>query len=222
MPTSAVQSQPPAASLDLARFADTPLVAEPFAHLVVPGFLRAAALDAITRDFPKIDRGGSFPASSLACGPAIRDLIAELQGPAVTQAFEEKFGLKLTGHPTMVTLRGQSRAKDGRIHRDSDSKLLTALIYLNRDWDAEGGRLRLLHGPGDIESYAAEVPPDKGTLIAFRCSENAYHGHKPHVGPRRSLQLNWVTDGGVVKRELMRHGLSALFKKANPFSPGQA
>ena len=121
----------------------------------------------------------------------------------------------------MVTLRGQSRAKDGRIHRDSDSKLLTALIYLNREWDADGGRLRLLRKPDDIEAYAAEVPPDQGTLIAFRCSENAYHGHKPHIGPRRSLQLNWVTNDSVVKRELSRHGLSAFFKRIIRFRSGK-
>ena len=112
-----------------------------------------------------------------------------------------------------VTLRGQSREKDGAIHTDSKTKLVTALIYLNSEWESDGGRLRMLNGPGDIEDYVAEVPPEAGTLVAFRCAENAWHGHKPFVGQRRSIQLNWLTDGGVLKRELRRHAFSAWTKK---------
>ena len=117
----------------------------------------------------------------------------------------------------MVTLRGRSRAKDGRIHTDSSSKIITALIYMNANWESDSGRLRLLRGPDDIEDYLAEIPPQRGTLLAFRCSENAYHGHKPFVGERRSVQLNWLTDEAVLKRELSRHGFSALIKKLSPF-----
>ena len=113
----------------------------------------------------------------------------------------------------MVTLRGQSRAKDGRIHSDSSSKLITALIYTSPGWTAAGGRLRLLRGPDNIEDYVVEVAPERGTLLAFRCVPHAYHGHKPFVGLRRSIQVNWVTDAAVLKRELKRHGLSAWTKR---------
>src|SRR3546814_12050926 len=99
----------------------------------------------------------------------------------------------------MVTLRGQSRAKDGAIHTDSKTKLVTALIYLNSAWESDGGRLRMLNGPDDLEDYAAEVPPEAGTLVAFRCTPDAWHGHKPFVGPRRSIQLNWLTEEAVLK-----------------------
>jgi len=110
-------------------------------------------------------------------------------------------------------LRGQSRAKDGRIHTDSRTKLITALIYLNDGWDSQGGRLRLLRGPDDISDYALEVPPERGTLLAFRCTDNAYHGHTPYIGRRLSVQLNWLTDAGVLKRELARHSVSAWSKR---------
>ncbi len=203
----------PGSALDLAALAATPLCRDPFDHVVVPGFLKPAVLPAIERDFPRIREGGSFPADGLACGPAFRALLAELQGAEVAAAFGTKFGLELGRRPTMVTLRGRARAKDGRIHTDSASKLVTALIYLNSGWEAEGGRLRLLRGPDDLDDYAAEVPPDAGTLLAFRCTANAYHGHKPFVGERRSIQLNWVTDASVVRRELRRHGLSAWSKR---------
>lgn len=199
--------------LNLRAFAATPLQRDPFDYVMLPGFLRTERLSEIARDFPAINDGGSFPADSLKCGPAFLQLLEELQGPDVSTAFGEKFGLDLTGRPTMVTLRGQSRAKDGRVHTDSESKLITALIYLNSGWDADGGRLRLLRDPDNLDDYAAEVPPDAGTLLAFRCSASAYHGHKPFIGQRRSIQLNWMTDGKVLRRELRRHGLSAWTKK---------
>ncbi len=204
---------PGASCLDLERLADTPLARDPFDHAIVPGFLRAEAIAAIDADFPKIDEGGSYPAESLPCGPGFATLLAELEGEPLRRTIEAKFNLDLGGRPTMVTLRGQSRGKDGRIHTDSASKLITALIYMNPDWEADGGRLRLLRGPDDIEDYAAEVPPARGTLLVFRCTPNAYHGHKPVVGARRSIQLNWMTSAAVMKRELARHGLSAWTKR---------
>ena len=39
----------------------------------------------------------------------------------------------------------------------------------------------------------AEVPPLAGTLLAFRRSENSWHGHKPFDGLRRAIMLNWMT-----------------------------
>lgn len=213
MPSLAADIAPRSPRLDLERFEATPLQQAPFPFLIVPGFLRREALPAVEHDFPAIDSGGSFPAPSVECGPAFTALLDELQAPAVTAAFENKFAIELSGRPTMVTLRGQSRAKDGAIHTDSRTKLVTALIYLNSAWESEGGRLRMLNGPDDIEDYAAEVPPDGGTLVAFRCAENAWHGHKPFVGQRHSIQLNWLTDESVLKRELRRHAFSAWTKK---------
>lgn len=212
MPSLAAETAPRSARLDLERFEATDLQRAPFDFLIVPGFLRRDALPAVERDFPAIDRGGSFPSSSVRCGPAFTALLEELQGAAVTETFARKFAIDLAGRPTMVTLRGQSREKDGGIHTDSKTKLVTALIYLNGAWESDGGRLRMLNGPDDIEDYAAEVPPEAGTLVAFRCAENAWHGHKPFVGQRRSIQLNWLTDASVKQRELRRHAFSAWTK----------
>lgn len=204
---------PAPSCLDLDRFAATPLARDPFDHIVVPGFLREDARAALATAFPRIDDGGSHPASARGGDPRFAALLAELQGPDVARAFAEKFGIDLGGRPTMVTLRGRSRAKDGRIHTDSASKLLTALIYMNPGWTDEGGRIRLLRNGENLEDYAVEVAPELGTLLAFRCTPNAFHGHRPFVGVRRSIQLNWVTDESVVRRELRRHGLSAWTKR---------
>jgi hypothetical protein len=209
----AADTAPRSPRLDLEGFEATAVQRAPFDFLIVPGLLKRDALGEIERDCPAIASGGSFPSTSLSCGPAFDALLEELQGPTVTRSFAAKFGIDLSGRPTMVTLRGQSRAKDGAIHTDSKTKLVTALIYLNAAWESDGGRLRMLNGPEDLEDYAAEVPPEAGTLVAFRCASNAFHGHKPFVGQRRSIQLNWLTDQGVLQRELKRHGFSAWTKK---------
>ena len=137
------------------------------------------------------------------------------------RAFAAKFDIDLEGRPVMITVRGHTRAKDGRIHTDSKSKLLTALIYFNDDWNAEGGRLRLLRSSSDLEDYAAEVPPDKGTLLAFRCTENAWHGHKPFVGQRRAIQLNWVNSRLMCWFEQGRHWQAAVTKPIKLFLTGK-
>lgn len=213
MQPRAVQEAPKVSSLDLERFAETPLEREPFDHLIVPGFLRVEARAALDAAFPTIAQGGSFAAAALDCDPVFAAFLDDLQAPELTRAVAAKFDIDLSGRPIMITLRGQSRAKDGRIHSDSISKLITALIYMNPGWSAEGGRLRLLRGPDDIEDFAVEVAPEAGTLVAFRCGAAAWHGHTPFVGPRRCVQLNWVSDETVLRRELGRHALSAAVKK---------
>jgi hypothetical protein len=204
--------------LDIERFNTTPLVTEPFPHLIVPGFLRGDALPVIAEAYPKITRPGSFPTSEVAIGAVFARLLDELQGPEFQSAVAEKFAIDLAGYPTMVTVRGRARAKDGQIHTDSKTKLITVLIYMNGRWEAPGGRLRLLRSPDSIEHVITEVPPDEGTLLAFRVTENSWHGHEPFVGERRVIQLNWVTGAEVVQQEQRRHRLTARLKKLLPFA----
>ncbi len=203
--------------LDLDRLRAAPLVRDPFDFVVVEEFVRREAWARLLADFPEIRTHGSFPADSVAGGPAFAGLVSALTGPALRGAIEEKFGIDLGSRPTLVTVRGWSDGKDGRIHTDSATKLITLLLYMNPVWDRAEGRLRLLRGPGNLEDYAAEVAPLAGTMLAFRPSERSFHGHHAHVGERRSLQLNWVTDSSVVRRELGRHRWSARLKALNPF-----
>ncbi len=201
--------------LDLAALAAAPLAREPYEHVIVPGFVCAPALAAANEDFPEIGGPGSFPVATLAPGPGFDALLAALEGPGFEAAMAEKFGLPLAELPTIVTLRGRCREKDGAVHTDTESKVITVLVYLNQDWSADGGRLRVLRGP-DLEDWAAEVPPNAGTLLAFRRSARSWHGHEPFAGERRVLQMNWVTEQKWVDRELKRHRLSARFKRLIP------
>ncbi|MGA7710858.1 MAG: 2OG-Fe(II) oxygenase [Rhizomicrobium sp.] len=199
--------------IDIEAFRKTALTREPFPYAMVPGFVKSGAVQAIEADFPKVELPGSFPLPTLKYGPAFRDFMAAIQGSAFRDAVAEKFRIDLSTRPTMVTVRGMSKSSDGQIHTDSRTKLITVLIYMNGKWEFPGGRLRLLRSPGDLNDVIAEVPPDEGTLLVFRNDSNAWHGFEGFTGPRRVIQLNWVTDGGVVWREQTRHKVSAFFKR---------
>ena len=203
--------------LNIDRLRASPLHRDPFDFVVVEDFLMQDSLPALIGAFPAITGHGSYPLSTLGCAPLFAQLAAELEGGEMRAAIADKFAINLAGRPTMITMRGHSDGKDGGIHTDSASKLITVLIYMNREWSAVAGRLRLLRGPVDLGDYAAEVSPLAGTMVAFRRSECSFHGHVAHVGLRRSIQLNWVTDAGVVRRELGRHVWSARLKALNPF-----
>ena len=130
--------------LDLQTLKDTPLTREPFEFVIVNNFIREQALADLMADFPDPGKPGSVPLPQVRGGAAFRQFVQDLEGPDFRAAVEEKFDIDLSGRPTMMTVRGQCRETDGKIHTDSKTKLITVLIYMNPPWDSEGGRLRLL------------------------------------------------------------------------------
>ena len=51
------------------------------------------------------------------------------------------------------------------------------------------------------------------TLLAFPNGPTCWHGHPPFVGPRTSMQLNYMTTDAAARSELRRHRLSAFLKR---------
>jgi SM-20-related protein len=199
--------------LDLESFRSVPLTREPFQYLIVPGFVRAEVRAKINADYPKISERGSFPVAQLSYGQAFAEFLDELESDEFRGAFEEKFGLDLTGRPTTTTVRGQCSPKDGQIHTDSKGKIITVLIYMNPGWEEPGGRLRLLNSGTDLDDMIVEIPPAEGTLLAFKRADNSWHGHKPFAGERRVIQFNWVMSEGDRRIAMLRHHVSAPFKR---------
>ncbi len=198
--------------LNLTALEQAPVQTTPFPFVVVPNFIEDEGLEEIEKDYPRIEKPGSFPLESLRFGPGFSKFMQQLRQPGLRDAMGRKLGIDLSGRPATITVRGQAREKDGQIHLDSRSKLVTVLIYMNGRWEADGGRLRLLHSPDNLEDVVMEVPPARGTLLAFLNTKNAWHGHKSFTGERRVIQLNWVRDHFVVWREKTRHNLSAFLK----------
>jgi hypothetical protein len=198
---------------DFAALERTPLERDPFDFVVVPDFLRSENFPAVLADYPRVPGPGSHPPAALEIQGHFRALIDELRGPEFQAAIERKFDIDLAGRPTMYTVRGYVRERDGAIHTDSKTKIITVLLYMNERWQEDAGRLRLLRGPDNLDDYVAEVPPYGGTLLAFRRADNSWHGHKSTSGPRRAIQLNWVTSQAVVDAEQNRHGFATRLKR---------
>jgi len=202
--------------LDYARLTGTPVATNPFPHVLVPGFVPPSSLEAVLADLPSLAKRGSFPIDSVRLGPYAAALMEAMEGPLLRAAIERLFGLDLTGSPTMVTLRGWTSERDGRIHCDSLAKRVTVLLYLNREteaWKRQEGCLRLLRGPDDLENFAVEVPPVNGTLLVFPNGPTTWHGHRRFVGQRYSVQLNYMTTDDKARSELRRHRISAFVKR---------
>ena len=203
--------------------ARTRLEKEPFDYVIVPNCMPADALKKVGADFPAVPGPGSHPPDVLQIKGHFAALLQELESVQFREAVEQKFGIDLAQRPTMCTVRGFLQKKDGSIHTDSKTKIITVLLYLNETWDNAGGRLRLLRNGTDLEDYVAEVPPTDGTLLIFRRSDNSWHGHKPYEGPRRAIQFNWVTSNNVVRKEQARHRFSTRLKRLRRlFSPTRA
>lgn len=199
--------------LNVDLFRHTALTTEPFPYIIVPGFINKNELANIHADYPAVPGPGSYPLDLFQYGNSFKELITELESEEFRCAIAEKFNMDLDNRPTLITVRGQSQERDGQIHTDTKTKIITVLLYMNPSWEKPGGQLRLLKNGQNIDDVITEIPPVEGTLLVFKVSPNSWHGHKPFVGDRRVIQLNYVLDEGVIKKEIARHHFSAKVKK---------
>jgi SM-20-related protein len=189
------------------------LVPKPFPHLIIDNIIRPEVLSEVVESFPRIEKRGSFPLHAVSCSGRFAALMQEIESVELRDLIGERLGMDLTDRPPMVTVRGRTSKKDGDIHTDSSSKLVTVLLYLNPGWASPRGRLRLLYNDSDLSPYAAEISPEAGRCLIFKVTPNCWHGHEPFEGERRTIQLNYVSSEKVRDRELNRHRLSAFVKK---------
>jgi len=199
--------------LDADALRKATLVPEPFPYLIIDNIIRPEVLSEVVGSFPAINKRGSFPPHAVACSGHFATLMQEMQSDELRDRIGERLGMDLTNRPPMITVRGRTSEKDGEIHTDSTSKLVTVLLYLNPGWASPVGRLRLLYNNRDLVPYAAEISPEAGRCLIFKVTPNCWHGHEPFVGERRTIQLNYVSSDKVRDRELNRHRLSAFLKQ---------
>jgi SM-20-related protein len=185
----------------------------PYEHVVMPNFIKLEHQAQVLADFPVIADAGLYTPDELNISGKFALTMNELMGKEFELAMSKAFNLDLSKYPKVYTVRGHTRAKDGNIHTDSTTKVVTVLVYFNANpWPQETGRLRILRSGSDLSDYSEEVPPSGGMLLAFKRSDKSWHGHPPFEGERRAIQLNWVTSDWVVKKDELRHKLSAKLK----------
>lgn len=199
--------------LDVNAVREAPLAREPYDYFLGSGVLKSDAIDDLRRDFPAIDKPGYLTVDEVALRGRFKTLIEEIEGEEFTEELSSKFGRDLHPYPRLTTIRKLSQARDGRIHTDGPSKVMTLLIYMNDDWAADGsGRLRVLYDGERFEPFAAEVPPTMGTVFAFLRADHSWHGHQPFAGERRVVQCAWVTDADELARKKKRNRTAQFFK----------
>ena len=174
--------------------------------------MNPAYQDSLVADFPELSSGGSFPLDHLDINDSLKALIKEIKSEKFRNILAAKFEVDLSEKPIVITARGYSRLRDGQNHTDSKTKLITVLIYLNDSWIEPNGRLRILNA-NDINDYKEEFSSSFGQLIAFKVTDNCWHGYQPFEGKRQSLQINYLVDEKHNKYHHYRHKISATFKK---------
>ena len=197
--------------------ADALLLREPFAFFIAHGVLADADRARLDADFPVYTSAGFFPYDVADCGPSVNSLVEEITSQAFADRIGEKLGIEHLGQfPTLVTLCRLLNLRHGTIHTDSRSKVATALIYLNENWPDEnvGGSLRFLSKIDDIDAMLIpEIKPLYGNFVVFRRADNSFHGHLPHEGERRVIQVAWLTSEEEKLRKTQRGKFSRVFKK---------
>jgi 2OG-Fe(II) oxygenase superfamily len=196
--------------------AEAVIQSDPFPYTVVKGALPESARAAIAADFPNYDRSGFFPYQTSECGPSVQRIVDEMQSPAFADALGDRLGVpRLSQYPTIVTIRKLSKETDGRIHNDSKSKIVTALLYLNDTWpNTSDGCFRFLSSPESFDHQVGEeVKPLYGTFTAFRRTETSWHGHLPYKGERRVIQVAWLTSKEELERKMKQGRVTRFLKQ---------
>ena len=199
--------------LNLEALQNASLNSQPYPYFTVERSISDAAVKAVIADFPKTHDGGSYNLDDVKIGPEFDKFLKSLDTPEFRRILCDKFEVDIMDLPMMITLRGHSRKKDGRIHTDSKTKVLTILIYLNEEWSAPTGKLRVLRSADDMEDYADEIAPGPGTLMAFKVTDHGWHGYPSFEGKRQSIQINFLTSEAANSKHKFFHGLSAKLKK---------
>ena len=182
----------------------------PFFH-IENVFSSNTDVSSLVENFPDIDSGGSFPTDQIEEG-YIKDLVNELESKELKEILESKFKITLEDSEVVTTLRGHSRAKDGKIHTDSKSKILTILLYLNPNWNKHQGNLKLLKENNNLNHIIKEISSEFGNLVAFKVTDNCWHGFEAYEGKRLSIQLNYIYPEALQSHNY-RHKISALLKR---------
>lgn len=187
---------------------------DPYPYFVADNVVSREHQKVLDESFPSIEQPGFFPLETMTYGQPFEELIAFLQGPRLAEVLTEKLNVELRDKPRMITIRKWSALKDGRIHNDGASKIVTALLYLNDVWgeNKDGGRFRILSTDRSFDDTVEEVPPLFGNFVAFVRTENSWHGHKPFEGERRVIQIAWLKSWEDFERKHKRGRFSLWLK----------
>ena len=202
-----------------ASLAETYQNAQPFPHIAMDDFLPPDFLAGLLDEFPEnggktyFDRSQErlkfqVPPKDIP-GRRLRNLVIELNSPAILKFLEAMTGIKgLISDPYYIG-GGLHETKAGGhlgIHADFNihkgmnvERRLNLLVYLNDDWHPEyGGDLELWDQK--MEKCWHRIAPVIGRAVVFTTSLDSYHGQPdalacPPDRSRRSIATYYYTAG---------------------------
>ena len=101
------------AVLDFSAIQGAPLSRDPYDFFLGKDFLRPEKVADLRRDFPDIKKPGFLTVDEVALKGAFKDLIDELEGPALTEELSKKFGPRPAPLPAPDDDPKISQSKDG-------------------------------------------------------------------------------------------------------------
>ena len=216
----------PLAMLDEAAIAAAPLRRDPYDFAFVENALPETLKAPVLEHAPAIPDRGSYGLPDLRYGPRFGAVVRDLLSPRFRRLVEAKFDMDLSACPPAIVMMGNTTGhyNEGHAHPDSRHKIVTVLLGFSREWPYERGRLRVLRSE-DREDYAFEFAPEFGRMLMFRVCDHSWHGFLPQKGQRMSLQLCYVDSEWYVRKEYLRHSVSAfaksvpLLRKAIEYAP---
>ncbi|HVB67407.1 MAG TPA: 2OG-Fe(II) oxygenase [Acetobacteraceae bacterium] len=219
-------SEVPLAILDEAAIDAAPLRRDPYDFAFVEHAIDPGLKDNVLAHAPAIPDRGSYALPDLQYGPRFGAVIRDLLSPRFRGLVERKFDMDLSKYPPAIVMMGNTTGhyNEGHAHPDSKHKIVTVLLGFSQEWPYERGRLRVLRS-ADREDCAFEFAPEFGRMLMFRVSDHSWHGFLPQKGQRMSLQLCYVDSEWYVRKEYLRHSVSAfaksvpLLRKAIEYAP---
>ena len=207
----------PLRMIDEAAVAAARLNTDPYDYAYVEHALPAQLKEDVLADAPSIPDRGSYGLPDLRHGPHFGAVIEDLLSDRFRHLVEAKFQMDLSPYPPCIVMMGNTTGhyNEGYAHPDSKHKIITVLVGFSREWPYERGRLRVLRSE-NREDYAFEFAPEFGRMLMFRVCDHSWPGFLPQKGQRMSLQLCYVDSQAYVRKEYMRHSISA-YAKATPF-----
>lgn len=208
-----LNQEPPFAMLDETAIAAAELRNDPYDFAFVEQAIDPGLKDRVLADAPKIPDRGSYALPDLRYGPGFGTVVHDLLSPRFRDLVARKFDTDLSNCPPCIVMMGNTsgRYNEGYAHPDSPHKIITVLVGFSREWPHQRGRLRVLRSK-DRHDYAFEFAPEFGRMLMFRVSDHSWHGFLPQKGQRMSLQLCYVDSEWYVRKEYLRHTISAYAK----------